>query len=373
MLSIPKLVVLNLTTDCNMRCMYCYASAGDYQSYMSKETAIKTVKELKEINNDGKIKILFHGGEPLLCLDVIKEVISYCEQNYKKEDIDYYIQTNCLLLSRDVITYLKEKDVKISISIDGCDYKSNECRVLANGGNSFNIIKNAIDEMNRQKVMINCLAVLNKKNYKYVEKTIDFFVANNIYNFSFNYFIKGGRGGQNSYLALTNENLFETTKKIINKLEYYYQKGIILNEKNVFYLVKSIATARKLYMCANSPCGAGLNIFGITPSGDIYPCDDLSSQEQFCLGNINEKHLKDILESPIIQHFACCNYDNINECKDCNLKSYCGAGCCSRKFYENDTIYSKDPICGFYKLAIPYVKDLLKNKKISKEIYGIDS
>ena len=371
MLSVPKLVVLNLTTDCNMRCKYCYASAGDYQSYMTKETAIKTVKGLKEINNDGKIKILFHGGEPLLCFDVIKEVISFCEANYKKEDVDYYIQTNCVLLDKEVIAYLKEKDVKISISIDGCDCNSNECRILANGQNSFDIIKKAIDEMNRQNVMINCLAVLNEKNYNDVENIIDFFVENKVYNFSFNYFIKGGRGNENSYLALTNDKLFETTKKIINKLEEYYKKGILLNEKNVFYLVKSIATSKKLYMCANSPCGAGLNIFGITPSGEIYPCDDLSSQKQFCLGNINEKHLKDILESPIINHFACCNYDNIEECKNCELKQYCGAGCCSRKFYENDTIYSRDPICGFYKLAVPYVKELLKQNKITKDIYGL--
>ena len=165
--------------------------------------------------------------------------------------------------------------------------------------------------------------------------------------------------------------MFEATKKIIKKLEEYYSKGILLNEKNVFYLIKSIATNKKLYMCANSPCGAGLNIFGITPDGEIYPCDDLSSQQQFCLGNIKEKHLREILESPVISYFANCNYENIKQCCQCELKKHCGAGCCSRKFYENDSIYSKDPICGFYKLAIPYVQELLNNNKISKEIYSI--
>ena len=161
------------------------------------------------------------------------------------------------------------------------------------------VIKRAIDLLNKNNVKINALAVLNKRNYQYVDKIIDFFVENNIYDFSFNYFIKGGRGNKNSHLSLTNEEVFEATKMVVDKIEEYFKKGIILNEKNVYYLYKMVKTGRKHYMCANSPCGAGLNIFGITPAGDIFPCDDLSSEEQFCLGNINEKKLDEILESPI--------------------------------------------------------------------------
>ncbi len=371
MLRIPKLVVLNLTTDCNMRCKYCYASAGEKQTYMSKDVAIKTIKELKEINGNNSIKVLFHGGEPLMCLDVIKDVIDFCEKNYDKKSIEYYIQTNCILLNKEVISYLKEKDVKISISLDGCDPNSNACRILKNKHNSFDIIKKSIDELNAQNVKINNLAVLNKKNYKNVGEIIDFLVSNKIYNFSFNYFIKGGRGNTNSNLALTNEEIFEATKIIIDKLNEYYKQNILLNEKNVYYLVRSLATKKKLYMCANSPCGAGLNIFGITPNGDIFPCDDLSSQNQFKLGNVKEKHLSEILSNPIVTNFAMCTYSRIKGCKTCKLKTYCGAGCCSRKFYENGDIYSIDPICGFYKLAIPYVQELLNSGKIIREIYNI--
>lgn len=371
MLNVPKLVVLNLTTDCNLRCKYCYAGAGEKKFYMPNETAIKVVKELKEINGDGQIKILFHGGEPLMCLDVIKQVVSYCEANYKPDDVDYYIQTNCVLLDDQTILYLKEKNIKLSISIDGCDELTNGCRILPNGQNSFSILDDALNRINKHGVNTNCLAVLNKCNYQRVGEIIDYFVSHNVLNFSFNYFIKSGRGSVNSSFALTNDELFETTKKIIDKIEEYYKKGIRIYEKNVYYLVNNIVTKRKLFMCANSPCGAGLNIFGITPKGDIFPCDDLSSQEQFCLGNINEKHLKDILENPIVEYFADCSYSKIKECAKCNLKKFCGAGCCSRKFFENGDIYSKDPICDFYKLAVPYVSDLIGQNKISLGAYNL--
>lgn len=371
MINVPGLVVLNLTTDCNMRCTYCYASAGDNQNYMSVETAIKTVQELKKINKNNSIKILFHGGEPLLCLDVIKQVIDYCEKTYLLNSVEYYIQTNCVLLDEQTIVYFQEHNVKISISLDGHNEVSNGCRILKNKSNSFSTIKHSIDLLNKHNISINCLSVLNKENFLFVEDIIDFFVENKIYNFSFNYFIKGGRGNENSHLALTNEELFEATKKIIDRLDFYYKKGIVLNERNVFYLIRNVVLNKKEYMCANSPCGAGLNIFGITPNGDIYPCDDLSSQPQFCLGNIQKQSLKEILENPIVYHFASCSYENIKECKDCQLQQYCGAGCCSRKYYENDTIYSLDPICDFYKLIIPYVQSLLNENKISKGLYRV--
>ena len=365
MLRVPKLVVLNLTTDCNMRCEYCYASAGDKKEYMTYETAVKTIDELRRINNYETVKVLFHGGEPLLCYDVIKKVI----EHYKEENInnlDYYIQTNCVLLDEEKIIFFKDNDVKISISIDGNEECSNKCRVLTDGTNSIKCIKKAIDLLNKHKVKINALAVLNKNNYKRVRNIIDFYVENNIYDFSFNYFIKGGRGNKNSHLALSNEELFETTKELINVIEDYYKKGIRLHEKNVYYLIKMYKDKKKYYMCANSPCGAGLNIFGITPSGEIFPCDDLSSVKKFSLGNINEKRLDEILESKIVNFFANCNYSNINECCKCEIKNYCEAGCCSRKFYENDSIYSKDPICGFYKLIYENYKDYLENGLIGK-------
>ena len=297
---------------------------------------------------------------------MIKKIINYYKEKGLEKDLDYYIQTNCVLLTEDKIKFFKENDVKISISIDGNNRFSNRCRILADNKNSITYIKKAINLLNKNKVKINALAVLNIYNYNKISDIIDFYVENNIYDFSFNYFIKGGRGNENSYLAISNEQLLEATKNIIDKIEEYYKKGIMLNEKNVYYITKMFKTGKKSYMCANSPCGAGLNIFGITPNGDIFPCDDLSSVDKFCLGNINETPLDEILESPVINYFAGCNYSKIEECKNCEIKSYCGAGCCSRKYYDTDSIYSKDPICGFYKLLYPYMKEKLKTGLIGK-------
>lgn len=369
MIHIPKLVVLNLTSDCNMRCQYCYAAAGERYEYMSKMTALRVIDEMIRINQGCQINVLFHGGEPLICYDVLKSVISHCEKNYRNR-IKFYIQTNCLLLDEEKIAYFIENNVKISISVDGDNNLSNICRVLPDGENSIEYIKRSIQLLNRYNVNVNALAVLNKYNYKEVNKIIKFFVENNIYLFSFNYFIKGGRGN-NSDLALNSNELFETTVKILSTIEKYHNKGIYVIERNTYYLVKMLVTGIKTFMCSSSPCGAGISIIGIAPNGDVFPCDDLSGQEQFKLGNINTTDLDVILDNKIIKYFTLCNLNNIKKCCECEIKNKCGAGCCSRKYYENDDIYCVDPLCEFYKKIIPYVEKQLQSKKIDYSFYKI--
>ncbi len=369
MKKVPSLIVLNLTTDCNLRCDYCYASAGEKRHYMTSECAIRIVSEVAK--NNKRIEILFHGGEPLLVFRVIKDVINNCKNNLQDKDIHYYIQTNSLLLTLEKAKYLIENGVEICISMDGNSMESNGGRIKSDGTPILNIIMKRIDMLKKLGYNTTILSVLSHHNYKEIDSFIDFLVSNNIYNFSFNYFIEGGRGNKNRSLALTPTELFNTTKRIIDRIIFYRKKGINIIERNVFHLLKSIYTEKKEYMCMNCPCGAGNHLLGYTPNGDIYPCDDLSSVEQFKIGNIYDDDLFNIIQdSDIIDFFNYCSYENITKCKKCDLVSKCGAGCASRKFYANNTIYSTDPICNFYKKIIPYIDNrLLEDEDLRELVY----
>lgn len=364
----PSLVVMNLTTDCNLRCKYCYASAGIKKEYMAITCARKIIDEMFSVNDE--ISVLFHGGEPLMNYEVIKEVIDYVKNKYNDKKINYFIQTNCILIDKEKSSFLKKNNIKICISIDGNTEESNGCRINEKGKNSLSHIKKAINILKSDNNEITALAVLNKKNYMFVDEIIDFFVSNDINNFSFNHFIKSGRGNENSFLAITPKELYETTKKIINKVEEYQKNGKLINERITYHLIKSVAFSKKEFMCMNSPCGAGNHLIGITPNGDVFPCDDLSGIANFKLGNIMNSSLTEILNNNImIKYFNHCSFSNILECNTCNFRTKCGAGCASRKFFENGTIYSVDPICEFYKLIIPYIENEIASGRINTEYY----
>ena len=51
----------------------------------------------------------FYGGEPLLEIDLIREVISYVEENYPERKVRYNLTTNLTLLTKEILDFFVEK------------------------------------------------------------------------------------------------------------------------------------------------------------------------------------------------------------------------------------------------------------------------
>ncbi len=66
----PGLLALSVTSDCNLRCRYCYARGGESSASMNWITARRAIDVMAECF-DG-FKIQFTGGEPLLNLNLIE-------------------------------------------------------------------------------------------------------------------------------------------------------------------------------------------------------------------------------------------------------------------------------------------------------------
>ena len=73
---------LNVSNDCNMRCIYCFEHGGDY----GKTKRIMSIDRIKDcidfwykyLNKDAKdIYVIFFGGEPLLNKKGIKFAVKY--------------------------------------------------------------------------------------------------------------------------------------------------------------------------------------------------------------------------------------------------------------------------------------------------------
>lgn len=99
---------LNVSNDCNLRCIYCY---GDGGCFNKKRDLIKIEKVdeilkfwLKKIDlNKGKLKVVFFGGEPLLNKEAIKRVVHYLKTEITKDIItDFEITTNGTILDDEL-------------------------------------------------------------------------------------------------------------------------------------------------------------------------------------------------------------------------------------------------------------------------------
>ncbi len=107
-----------LTENCNSECKYCYEkSMKEFDNGLDKrfkfdfsgpENSEVDVEKLKEfLEKDKEAVLVFYGGEPLLQIEKIKEIID-------KINVPFRMQTNGKLLDQLPIEYVKKIDFQPS-------------------------------------------------------------------------------------------------------------------------------------------------------------------------------------------------------------------------------------------------------------------
>lgn len=84
---------LCVTHKCNLTCIYCYQDNKSADS-MTLDVAMQCIDDIfKRIpNNTELIEISFIGGEPLLEVDLIKDIYAYTKSNYNDERVVFLQQ-----------------------------------------------------------------------------------------------------------------------------------------------------------------------------------------------------------------------------------------------------------------------------------------
>ncbi len=94
---------------------------------------------MRESRDNPHAHITFFGGETLMNFPVLKSTIAYARRRAAEvgKDIDFSLTTNATLLRPDVIEFLADERVGVTISIDGPEEMQDKFRVFNNGTGSY--------------------------------------------------------------------------------------------------------------------------------------------------------------------------------------------------------------------------------------------
>ncbi len=110
---------LGITRLCTLECEHCLRG-NRRNEYMSLETIDNAFKDVKEIDT-----LLLTGGEPLLAIKQIKEILKQIKKNNVKVHRTFII-TNCTFLNEEIIEILKEfsdiSELELALSYDVFHY-----------------------------------------------------------------------------------------------------------------------------------------------------------------------------------------------------------------------------------------------------------
>jgi uncharacterized protein len=174
-------IVFEVTESCNLKCKYCgYGELyAGFDKRENRSLDLSVAKKVLDYMTDlyesplnrkyhKKIAISFYGGEPLLNMPFIKEMVRYA--NLKKithKRFYYSMTTNGILLDRHM-DFLAANDFLVLISLDG-DEKNNGHRNFPDGTSSFDIVYNSILKLRQKypgyfKKSVSFISVIHDKN-----------------------------------------------------------------------------------------------------------------------------------------------------------------------------------------------------------------
>jgi uncharacterized protein len=330
-----KALCLNITHDCNLRCKYCFADEGKYhgaRKVMSAEVGKKAIDFV--IKNSGprtNIEVDLFGGEPLMAMKEIKEIVEYARSKEKEnnKNIRFTMTTNATLLSEEIMDYLNEEMVNIILSIDGRKEVNDNVRIKHDGSGSFEAILPKIKEMVKRR---------DKNKTHYVRGT---FTHDNLdfYNDIMFLVNEGFKEISVEPVVLPDEHNLalreEDLKEIFENYDQLYLE--MLNRKkddifNFYHFNIDLQGGPCAYKRI-SGCGAGHEYVSVTPEGDIYPCHQFVGNKEFLMGNIFDEDKK--MDSKITDEFKKAHLYSKPICRDCWARFYCSGGCQANNFNFN--------------------------------------
>lgn len=368
---------------CNLDCKYCFFLSKENlypeSSFrMSNELLDQYIQQLLAAHDVGEVTIAWQGGEPtLMGLDFFQQSLEYVKK-YKKpgQIITHTIQTNGTRLTDEWAEFFAKNKFLVGISIDGPKDLHNSYRVYKGGQGSFDSVMRGWEILKKYQVDINILCTIHATNaesplevYRFfrdelqahfiqfipiVERTTEYELP--VANLGW-----GKKAGIERPLYI--QKGWVTTERSVTAKQYgefmiaVFEEWVRKDVGNIYVQSFDVALASWMGMhalCVFSPtCG---NALALEHNGDLYSCDHYVEPD-YLLGNIQNKHMSELVNSQKQRKFGKDKYDTLPQyCHQCEVKFACYGGCPKDRFIAApDGEQGLNYLCAGYKAFFKHI------------------
>lgn len=318
-----------LTSKCNMTCDYCVFSKKNiytkYTDEFSFEEIINRIQEIVYVINPQEIDFTFTGGEPFLEFKRMQMLVNFIKNFCKNKNITFSFQvtTNGTILTKQMLLFLVENKIKVTVSIDGnkewYHEKDNEDiynKIIHN----FNILK---------RFCICNIHMTIEKEPVNLEERLSFLYELNPNN-----------------LVISPDILNPIKNETIEKIIEIDRHQILSQNKMINYSFKRIFSIINNFEYHDFGCGAGKNLFAINNLGKIIPCSYFHGiKKQTFMETLNRHNTSMLVNKNIV-------------CKNCISNNICGGGCLYKQHLSEYGAINENTIksfCSYLNTELRYI------------------
>ncbi len=340
---IPRLIALETTRQCPLKCRHCRASSAD-KKYTEELSTEEIFALLDNIASFSKPIIILTGGEPMTRDDIYR-IVEYGTSLGLR-----MVMAPCgFLMNKDNTGQMISSGVqRISLSLDGAEKESHDAFRGVEG--SFDSVIRAAGLAREAGLSFQINTTVTKLNYQELDRILDLSVSLGAVSFHPFLLVPTGRGKLMADLTIS-KNEYE------ERLNWIYDKSKTLSidvkptcAPHYYRIIRERAAeeGRQLSiktdgMAAKTKgCLGGFGFAFISHKGAVQICGFLD-KEAGRLRN-NRMNFKDIWEnSPFLKEIR--NLDGyLGKCGICSYKKVCG-GCRARSYAQTGSYLHDEPYC----------------------------
>jgi uncharacterized protein len=359
-------LVLNVTNQCNLACAYCYEYGEDRipgstahgkdapeaanlsvkssggkmialqseraappptatrgSKFMSRETARESVElALRESGASPVFNLTFFGGETLLNFPVLRETITYARERAAAvgKRVEFSLTTNATLLRPDIIEFLADENIGVTISIDGPRELQDKFRVFHNGTGSYDIVVpkiRALLQRHRSRPIgarVTLTAQVNdvQRIFRHLTEDIGFHEV--------------GFAPVTSSLGrewAMSETGLDAMLAQFEALADEWLQHALAGRHHAFSNITE--TLEEIHQGASKayPCGAGFGLMGVSTDGDVSLCHRFAGSDEHKLGSVRDGIDREAQAEFLGRHHV----DHKVDCASCWARPLCAGGC----------------------------------------------
>jgi uncharacterized protein len=345
--------VINVTNQCNLGCTYCYEYGDDKivdtktsgkPKFMTEETARESVEfALRESGANPVAHITFFGGETLLNFRVLKKTVSYARERAAAvgKGVDFSLTTNATLLTTEIIEFLADNHVGVTISMDGPKDLQNKFRVFHNGQGSYDVVAPKVKALLARhrsrpigaRVTLTAGVLDVSRIYRHLTEEIGFHEVG---------FAPVTSKDARSWAI--DEGGMDRVLAEFSSLAWEWLEAAAANRHHGFSNVRETLQEIHQGMSKAYPCGAGIGLVGVSTDGQVALCHRFAGSDEHRIGDVRGGIDRAVQRDFLDRH----HIDDKPDCQSCFARPMCSGGCYHEAHTRyGDTTHANLHFCGW--------------------------
>ncbi len=328
----PTLVTLFLTNACNLRCVYCYATAGELKretmDLATAQAAIQFVAQNAYHRGEKLFEVAYHGGgEPTQNWDVLIGSFRYAQLLAK--DLGLTVRGTCAtngVLGRPQVDWIIANLAGASVSCDGLPEVQDANRPTVAGRGTSKILLQTLRRFDEAGFPYGLRLTVLPNQIDQLADSVEFLCqATAVQRIQAEPVYRMGRWESRS-AAESGDFVagFREAKKRAQR-----------HGRELFF------SAARVDSLSGHFCHATTDLFAVTPRGSVSACFEVYSEgcnlaSEFLYGNLSAKGelCFDITRQSRLRELT---VHNIDYCRGCFARWHCAGDCPNKRLAQKDT------------------------------------